>query len=190
MLLLVAPIGCMGSQQLPPAAYTQAHDPRRHPYVIGVSDVIQIDVWKNPNLSTEAPVRPDGTLTMPLLGDLHAAGKTTAQLKNEISRWVQGYVKNTVVTVAVKEVNSYRFTVTGNVENTGMFSERSYVTVSEAIALAGGPNRYADSDAIVIMRAGSDGRMRRIPIDYDAILSGKHPEQDIVILAGDNIHVP
>jgi polysaccharide export outer membrane protein len=144
ILLLAAPVtGCLASKQLPPEAYIQAHDPRRHPYVIGVSDVIAIDVWKNPNLSTEAPVRPDGTITMPLLGDLRAAGKTTVALKNEISRWISGYVKNTVVTVAVREVNSYRFSVTGNVENSGVFSERSYVTVSQAIALAGGPNRYA-----------------------------------------------
>ena len=190
ILLLIAPLGCLGSQRLPPEAYIQAHDPRRHPYVIGVSDVIQIDVWKNPNLSTEAPVRPDGTITMPLVGDLRAAGKTTGQLKNEIARWIQNYVKNTVVTVAVKEVNSYRFKVTGNVENTGVFSARSYVTVSEAIALAGGPNRYADSDAVVILRVSSDGHIRRIPIDYDGILNGKHPEQDIVVLSGDNIHVP
>ena len=190
MFLSIAPLGCFGSAKLDPAAYAQAYDPRKHPYVIGVSDVVQIDVWKNPNLSTEAPVRPDGTLTMPLVGELRAAGKTTGQLKDEITRHISGYVKNTVVTVAIKEVNSYRFTVTGNVETSGMFSARSYVTISEAIALAGGPNRYASSDEVVIMRAGSDGRIRRIPIDYDAIMSGKRPEQDIVVLRGDNVHVP
>jgi polysaccharide biosynthesis/export protein len=190
LILCSLPLGCSGGTRLDPAAYAQAYDPRKHPYVIGVSDVLQIDVWKNPNLSTEAPVRPDGTLTMPLVGELRAAGKTTGQLKDEITRYISGYVKNTVVTVAVKEVNSYRFTVTGNVETSGMFSARSYVTISEAIALAGGPNRYASSDEVVIIRAGSDGRLRRIPIDYDAILSGKHPEQDIVVLRGDNVHVP
>jgi polysaccharide biosynthesis/export protein len=190
MVLLAVPLGCSSTAHIDPAAYAQAYDPRKHPYVIGVSDVIQIDVWKNPNLSTEAPVRPDGTITMPLVGELRAAGKTTGQLKDEITRYISGYVKNTVVTVAVKEVNSYRFTVTGNVEASGMFSARSYVTISEAIALAGGPNRYASSDEVVIMRQGSDGRIRRIPIDYDAILSGKRPEQDIVVLRGDNVHVP
>jgi polysaccharide biosynthesis/export protein len=190
LVLSIAPLGCFGKTHIDPAAYAQAYDPRKHPYVIGVSDVVQIDVWKNPNLSSEAPVRPDGTITMPLVGELRAAGKTTAQLKDEITRFISGYVKNTVVTVAVKEVNSYRFTVTGNVEASGMFSARSYVTISEAIALAGGPNRYASSDEVVIIRAGSDGRLRRIPIDYDAILSGKHPEQDIVVLRGDNVHVP
>jgi polysaccharide biosynthesis/export protein len=130
ILLFILPLGCFRTTRLDPSAYTQAYDPRRHPYVIGVADVVQIDVWKNPNLSTEAPVRPDGTLTMPLVGELRASGKTTAHLKNEITLRISGYVKNAVVTVAVKEVNSYRFTVTGNVEASGMFSARSFVTIS------------------------------------------------------------
>jgi polysaccharide export outer membrane protein len=127
---------------------------------------------------------------MPLVGDLQAVGKTTFQLKDEIKRRIAAYVKDAVVTVAVKEVNSYRFTVTGNVENAGMFSSRYYVTVSEAIALAGGPNRYASSDEVVVVRVASAGRARRIPVDYDAIVAGEHPEQDIVVLSGDSVHVP
>jgi polysaccharide biosynthesis/export protein len=190
LLLLVVAFGCTRTGSLQPADYARAPDPRKSPYVIGVADVVEITVWKDPNLSTEAPVRPDGTLTMPLVGDLRAAGKTTFQLKDEIKQRITAYVKDAVVTVAVKEVNSYRFTVTGNVENSGMFSSRYYVTVSEAIALAGGPNRYASSDDVVIVRAGSDGRPRRIPVDYDAILAGEHPEQDIVVLSGDSVHVP
>jgi polysaccharide export outer membrane protein len=90
-----------------------------------------------------------------------------------------------VVTVAVVEVNSYHFTVAGEVEHPGMFTSKYYVTLSEAVALAGGPTRYGSTNDMMIVRAG-----KRIPIDYDAILSGKSSDQDLVILPGDAIRVP
>jgi polysaccharide biosynthesis/export protein len=189
-LLICLQSACMRGGGLSSSDYARAPDPRKHPYVIGVADVVAINVWKDENLSTESPVRPDGTLTMPLVGDLQAVGKTTFQLRDEIAKKLGAYVKDAVVTVAVKEVNSYRFTVTGNAERPGMFSSRYYVTVSEAIALAGGVNRYGSTDDVVVVRAGTDGRPRRIPVDYEAILRGEHPEQDIVILAGDNVQIP
>ena len=169
------------------AVYAEAarNDPRTRPYVIGVSDVVRVTVWKDPNLSTDAAVRPDGTITVPLVGELVAAGETVVELQRKIAQQLSAFAKDAVVTVAVVEVNSYRFTVAGNVEHPGMFTSRYYVTVSEAIALAAGPNRYASTGSVVIVRA-----TRRIPIDYGAILSGKSPEQDIVVLAGDAVRVP
>jgi polysaccharide export outer membrane protein len=164
-------------------------DPRGHPYVIGVSDVVRVTVWKDPNLSADAAVRPDGTITLPLVGEVVATGRTASALQREVAQRLSAFVKDAVVTVAVAEVNSYRFTIAGNVEHPGMFTSRYYVTVSEALALAGGPNRYASTGHMVIVR-NADGRARRIPIDYDAILSGESPEQDIVILAGDAVRVP
>ena len=98
-------------------------------------------------------------------------------------------VKDASVTVSIVEINSYRFTVAGNVEHPGLFSARYYLTVSEALALAGGPNRYADTDEVMIVRQ-LNGSLLRIPINYDDILSGRSPEQDIVILAGDSVRVP
>lgn len=173
------------------ALYANAarNDPRGKPYVIGVADVVRVGVWKDESLSTDAIVRPDGTITMPLIGELVAAGKTAAQLQQDAATRLASLVKDASVTVSVVEVNSYRFTVAGNVENPGLFSARYYLTVSEALALAGGPNRYAETDEVVIVR-WVDGRLVRIPIDYDAILSGQSPEQDIVILAGDSVRVP
>ncbi len=162
------------------------HDPRGKPYVIGVADVVRISVWKDESLSTEAIVRPDGTLTMPVVGELRAAGRSASQLQQDAAQRLASIVKDAVVTVSVTEINSYRFTVAGNVEHPGLFTSRYYVTVSEALALAGGPNRYASTDQVVIVR-GAGGR---IPVNYDAILSGKNPEQDIVILAGDAVRVP
>jgi polysaccharide biosynthesis/export protein len=175
----------------PSSSYTTAasSDPRRQPYVIGPSDVIRITVWKDPALSTEAVVRPDGTITLPATGELRAAGRTAADLQNEARQRVAALVNDPVVTVSVVEVNSYRFTVAGNVENPGLFTSRYYLTVSEAVALAGGPNRYASTGDIVVVRRGERG-VQRISIDYDAILSGRNPEQDIVLLAGDAVQVP
>jgi polysaccharide export outer membrane protein len=173
------------------ALYADAarHDPRGKPYIIGIADVVSVSVFKDESLSTEAIVRPDGTITMPLVGELRAAGRTAAQLQQDASQRLATLVKDAAVTVSVTEINSYRFTVAGNVENPGLFTARYYLTVSEALALAGGPNRYADTDEVVVVRSVG-GAMQRIPINYDDILSGKSPEQDIVILAGDSVRVP
>jgi len=174
-------------------------DPRKLPYVVGPSDVLRITVWKDPNLSTESAVGPSGTISMPLVGEIPAAGRTVKQIQEEATRRLGAFVKEAVVTVALVEVNSYRFTVAGNVERRGMFSPRYYVTVSEAIALAGGPNRYASPANVVVIRPGerddpakstAGGPAQRIAIDYEEILSGKSPAQDIVVLAGDTIFVP
>jgi polysaccharide export outer membrane protein len=164
-------------------------DPRRQPYVIGASDVVTITVWKDPALSTDAVVRPDGTITMPVVGELRAAGRTIADLQQEAQKRVATLVNDAVVTVSVSEVNSYRFTVAGNVEHPGLFTSRYYLTVSEAIALAGGPNRYAATHDVVVVRPTQTG-LERIGVDYDHILAGKNPEQDIVLRAGDAVRVP
>jgi polysaccharide export outer membrane protein len=173
------------------ALYADAarHDPRGKPYIIGIADVVRVSVFKDESLSTDAIVRPDGTITMPLVGELRAAGRTAAQLQQDASQRLATLVKDASVTVSVTEVNSYRFTVAGNVEHPGLFTARYYLTVSEALALAGGPNRYADTDDVVVVRT-MGGVSQRIPINYDDILSGRSPEQDIVILAGDSVRVP
>jgi polysaccharide biosynthesis/export protein len=173
------------------ALYADAaqHDPRGKPYIIGVADVVRVSVWKDESLSTDAVVRPDGTITMPLVGELLAAGRTAAQLQQDVSQRLTTVVKDAAVTVSITEVNSYRFTVAGNVEHPGLFTARYYLTVSEVLALAGGPNRYAATDEVVVVRAQS-GTLLRIPVNYERILSGRSPEQDIVILAGDSVRVP
>lgn len=188
---LIVGIGCATQNRGAKALYAEAarNDPRGRPYVIGISDVVRVTVWKDPNLSADATVRPDGSITLPLVGEVMASGRTAIALQREVAQRLSAFVKDAVVTVAIAEVNSYRFTVTGNVEHPGVFTSRYYFTVSEAIALAGGPNRYASTSHVVIVRT-SGGRAERIPIDYDAILSGESPEQDIVILAGDAVRVP
>lgn len=191
-LFVLVLVGCGGARANDRAVYSEAarNDPRRFPYVIGVADVVRVTVWKDPSLSTDAIVRPDGTITTPLVGEIRAAGRTAADLQKELVPRLAVYVKDAQVTVSIVEVNSYRFTVAGNVEHPGLFTSRSYLTVSEALALAGGPTRYASTGDIVIVRTLANGVRQRIPIDYDSILSGHSPEQDIVILAGDAVRVP
>jgi polysaccharide biosynthesis/export protein len=160
--------------------------------VIGVADVLRITVWHNADLSTDARVRPDGTITMPLIGDLAAAGRTPSALRGEIQKRLGAFVKDesAVVTVAITEVNSYRFTVSGNVERAGTFSSRYYVRVAEAIAMAGGPNRFASPSHVTILRPAGEGKVRQIPVNYEDVRSGARPDEDLVILPGDNVFVP
>lgn len=167
-----------------------ANDPRQSAYRIGVSDVVRVSVWKDPSLSTETAVRPDGKMTVPLVGELDAAGLTAQEVKEQLVRRLAAYLKDAIVTVAVVEVNSYRFTVAGNVERPGMFAPRYFVTVSEAVALAGGPNRFGATADAVLIRPRRASPPARIPIDYDKILSGEQPEADLVVRAGDTVLIP
>lgn len=169
--------------------YGKEYDPRRHEYIIGVSDVLQISVYHMPDLSGGGTVRPDGVLTMPLVGDLSVAGKTPSQVRDEMKKRLSGYVKaDTVINVTVTGFNSYRFVVAGNVNHAGALQQKFFVTVSEALAMAGGPNKFA-SDEIVIYRLDQHRRLREIPVSYKALVSGKHPEQDICVVSGDRIVV-
>ena len=186
----VAGAGCATTVRAP-YNYASEPDPRTKEYVIGPSDALHVTVWHNPDLSGQPIVRPDGTISLPLIGDLRAAGRTPGQIRNEVTQRLGAFLKDesAIVTVAVTAIHSYRFVVSGNVEHQGEISADHYVTVAEAIALAGGPNKFATSEETVIMRPDA-GKTRRIPIDYPAILSGLHPEQDLPILAGDMIYVP
>ncbi len=172
--------------------YLKEPDPRRSEYVIGASDRLSIQVWKSPDLSRDVTVRPDGTITLPLIGDLAAEGRTPSELKGEISSRLAKFVRDesAVVTIAVVEVNSYTFTVSGNVEKPGVFTSRRYVTVLEAIQMAGGLNRFASPGDTRLLRRGPGGTVRIIPIDYPSALEGSRPEANLALMAGDQLYVP
>ena len=161
-------------------------------YVIGVADLLRVSVWKNPELSTENRVRPDGVITLPLIGDVQAASMTPSELRRVISERLSSYIKDetAVVTVTVLETNSYRVTVSGNVAFPGMFATRHYLNVGEAIAMAGGLNRFASPDGMFVLRRELNGNMRRIPVDYDGIVTGARPNANLMLKAGDTVHVP
>lgn len=192
---LCAALSCVllaGCPKVTPYDHAQEPDPRKKPYVLGVADRIRISVWQNADLSGDAVVRPDGTVTMPLVGDLKAAGLSPEELRERIRNRLQEYIKGAIpaITVAVTEVASYRFTVSGNVFQGGSFTPGRYVTVMEALAMAGGLTRFAKSDLIIVNRIDASGKMRRIPINYEKIASGEALQQNIVILPGDAVYIP
>jgi polysaccharide export outer membrane protein len=190
-LLLAA--ACGGS--IPTYDYSKEPDPRNKELVLGVGDQVAINVWENPNLSTEATIRPDGTITMPLVGDVKAAGETPSSLKARIKTQVQNFVRlqgaGTEITVAVKSWKSYRFTIQGEVVRSGVFTSDQYVTVADALALAGGLTRFAKRNEIALTRRDpKSGDLRHIPLDYESLASGKRPDMNIFVLPGDSIYVP
>lgn len=161
--------------------------------VLGVGDIIDINVWEQKDLSTEATVRPDGTITLPLVGDLQAKGKTPTQLRDDIKKALTNFLKlqaGNEVTVAVKTYNSYAFTVNGEVSRPGLYMNPKYLRVADALALAGGPTRFAKRTDIRILRTDTAGKQLSIPIDFDLVASGKRPDMNIWILADDVIYVP
>lgn len=172
--------------------YAKEPDPRSEEYVIGVPDSLRVLVWRNPELSAEVQVRPDGTITLPLVGDLAAAGSTPSQLKQQITARLAEYVKvdKSTVTVEVEEIRSYRVIVTGNVSQPGVLETQRFLSVGEAIALAGGPTRFATPERTELVRTRPGGKVVRIPIRYDLIMEGRALEQDLLLLRGDLVYVP
>lgn len=175
--------------------YDKLPDPRNKEILLGVGDSVSINVWENKDLNTEATIRPDGTITMPLVGDLKAAGRTPSALKQEIRAKLGQYLKlaegSDLVTVAVKAWRSYRFRVDGEVVRQGLYASDHFVTVADAIAMAGGPTRFAKRREIVLLRTDPKTKqVYRIPLDYDELASGKRPEMNVWVLADDTIYLP
>ena len=177
-----------GCRTVPNYDYKSEPDPRSSEFKIGPLDHLAVVVWKNRDLSAEAVVRPDGVITLPLIGDVRAAGRTATEIQKEITQRYTDFVRNeeVVVSVSIAQVNSYYFTVSGNVEHSGIYTAKSYVSTVEAVAMAGGPNRFA-GDSIYIVRGQP---ARRIPIDLSSATSGEHPEQNVMVVRGDVIVVP
>lgn len=182
---LLSIVSCRGT---PTYDYKKEPDPRTSEFQVGPLDQLSIVVWKNRDLSVDVTVRPDGIVTLPLIGDVKAGGRTPSQIQKEISKRYADFVRGeeSVISVGVSQVNSYYFTISGHVERPGLYPSKSYVTAAEAVAMAGGPNRYA-GDSVYVVRGTP---VRRIPIDLRRATSGEHPEENIVILRGDVIFVP
>lgn len=183
-LALCGALGC-GS---PHYNYAREPDPRASEYRIGPLDQLSVVVWRNRDMSAEVTVRPDGIITLPLVGDVKAAGRTPSDLQKEIAKRLSSFLREEelIVHVNVAVVNSYYFTVSGNVEHAGVFNSRNYVTAVEAVAMAGGLNRFA-SNSIYVLRGPP---ARRIPIDFAHATSGAHPEENLVLHRGDVVVVP
>ena len=190
-LILSLLVAC--GSTLPNYDYSKEPDPRNHELVLGVGDVVGINVWDQKDLNTESTIRPDGTITMPLVGDIKAVGQTPTALKEKIKTQLANFLKmgaGNEVTVAVKSWKSYRFTINGEVMHPGVLTSDQYVTVSEALAMAGGVSRFAKRDEVKLLRHDSKGNQREIPLDYDALTSGRRVDMNIYVMPGDLIYVP
>jgi polysaccharide export outer membrane protein len=159
-------------------------------YVIGVDDVLAISVWKEPDLSRTVPVRPDGKITLPLVGDVVAAGKTPHKLQQELHDSLVSFVAVPEVAVIVQEVKSLKFNIVGEVAKPGSYPLSESMTVLDAIAGAGGVGIYAKSDSIYVLRVQPDGSPRRIPFHYKQVLKGTNLSQNVKLQAHDTIVVP
>ena len=158
-------------------------------YVIGTDDVLSIVYWKDKDMSADAKVRPDGRIALPLINEVVAAGLTPQQLHTKLTEESKKYMEDANITVVVREINSRRAFITGEVNKPGPYPLTATTTVLQLISLAGGLREYAEAKKIVIMR-NENGRQISLPFNYKEVASGKKLEQNIELKPGDTVVVP
>lgn len=156
-------------------------------YHIGPQDMLQIDVWKEPEITRTVPVRPDGKISLPLLNDVQAAGLTAMQLAANIREGLAKYLNNPQVAVIVTQINSQRVFVNGEVAKAGAMPLLPGMTVLQALSSAGGFTQFAKVKDIYILRS-QNGKQTKLPYNYKEVVKGK--QEDTVLLPGDVIVVP
>jgi polysaccharide export outer membrane protein len=170
------------------AAVSQAANPME--YRIGAGDLLGIEVWKEPDASTPAaPVRPDGKISLAIVGEMQAAGLTPVELQDVLRAKYREYIRDARVNVVVKEINSQKAYLIGEVKREGPVRLSTPMTVLQALAEAGGLTDFAKRKGIYIMRTVQNRRMR-LPFDYDAVLRGEKMEENVTLVAGDTVVVP
>lgn len=158
-------------------------------YKIGIGDELYVSVWENKQLSNKVKVRPDGSITMELIGEITAAKRTPSELQEEITRRLRRFMTEVpAVTVNVARVGSYSIYVLGKVRNPGQFNPNHPVTVLQALALAGGMTEFANPNDIIIIRNDDHGQ-RRIPFVYEQVIRNGRLEMNITLISGDTVSV-
>jgi polysaccharide export outer membrane protein len=158
-------------------------------YVIGPEDVLGINFWRDADMTGDVTVRPDGRITLPLLGDISAAGLTPYALKEAIQKTAAKLLEDPTVTVIVRQINSRKVFITGEVDTPGSYPLVGPRTVMQLIAVAGGLTEYADKKNISIMRV-EGSTTRSFKLNYDDVSKGKKLEQNILLKPGDTVVVP
>jgi polysaccharide biosynthesis/export protein len=158
-------------------------------YVIGADDVLSIVFWRDQELSAEVVVRPDGKISLPLLKDIQAAGHTPEELTDVIVKAASRFISRPTAAVMVKEIHSRKVYIVGQVDKPGTFPLSGDMTVLQLIALAGGIGDFAKANKITVVRQ-ENGREVRMPFNYNDVLKGKKPEQNVVLRPGDTVIVP
>jgi len=183
-LLVVALLGSAPAD--PAAAQSRARADADTDYVLGPEDVIEVFVWKEPDLSTTVTVRPDGRITLPLAGELEAAGKAPEALQTEIAGELERFIERPVVTVIVREINSRQISVLGEVRRPGRYRIAQRTTILDAIALGGGFTEFADRNDVLVLRKTRSG-VRRMRVNVRQVLrNGTSP---LYLEPGDTVYV-
>lgn len=157
-------------------------------FVLGPGDALEISVWKDPELTKQVIVQPDGYLSFPLVGQVKAGGKTLVEVQQEIVKRLKEYIPSPTIAVIPVEIESYKIYVIGKVNNPGVFVLPQSINVMQALSLAGGTNPFANLGKISILRQGPDGQSK-IRFDYSDVAKGKHLEQNIMLHSGDVVVV-
>ncbi len=195
MVLIAALLGSVAACSQPSREIVEEAGSAKKEFLLGPEDVLDIVVWKNEDLSQKAVVvRPDGMISMPLIGEMMAGGLTANQLASQIALRLKEFKERPAVTVSVKEVNSYYVYVLGEVGKPGKYQLKSHATVLQAVAVANGFTAYAAKNKMKVLRQvqGEGGKTReiRIPARYDDLVSGSGEIGDFVLKTGDVIVVP
>lgn len=163
-------------------------------FLLGPEDVLEVTVWRNQDLSRQVVIRPDGMISLPLIGDVHASGLTAAQVADRIAKRLAEFKENPAVSVSVREVNSYFIYVTGEVTRPGKYQLKSYATVLQGVSLAGGFTPFATKSKMVVVRSvktsNGEERQIRIPIRYDDLFRSEGDVGNFTLMSGDTIVVP
>jgi polysaccharide export outer membrane protein len=158
-------------------------------YIIGPSDQLSIVFWREKELSADVLVRPDGKISLPLLNDVQAGGLTPEQLRVKVTEAAERFVEDPNATVVVRQINSRKVFITGEVEKPGEYALAAPTTVLQLIAMAGGLKEYADKEKIVVLRTES-GRELAFKFNYQQVIRQRSPQQNIVLKPGDTVVVP
>ena len=171
------------------AGAAQAVPPDQEKYLLGPEDAIEISVWKEPELTKQLVVRPDGKITYPLIGEIQASGMTVKDLQKEVSKRLEKYVTDANVTVILLKAQYYKIFVTGKVNKPGDFIVGRPTTVMQAISMAGGLSPFASPGSIVVLRRVGD-KEEAYSFNYNKVARGQSLEQNRTLLPGDVVVVP
>ncbi len=160
-------------------------------YRIGSDDVLAVHVWKEPDLSATVSVRPDGKITLPVIGDVEASGRTPLDLQNDIQARLKTYISTPQVTVIVQDVKSVKFNIVGDgIARPGAYELTPPMTVLDAIAMAGGLKDFAKKTKIYVLRVAPNGTPTRIPFNYKEVTKGERLSQNVELEPRDTVVVP
>ena len=183
------PLGQKPPSVAPAPVQPAAGIPQPPGYVIGPDDVLQVLYWREKELSAEVTVRPDGMITLPLLNDVHALGLTPEQLRDRVSEAAARFIEDPSVNVVVKQINSRKVFITGQVAKPGAYPLTAPTTVLQLIAMAGGLSEFADQNGITIMRT-ENGKPLSLPFKYKDVVKRRNLRQNIELKPGDTVIVP